>query len=61
MSIERPEVRVEPNRYQPSKAEVEEVFGPPHKADGSPCTVNEAIRTIVQPVQPVQVVEDPEA
>ena len=58
MSIERPEVRVKPNRYQPSKAEVEEVFGPPRKADGSPYTVNEAIRTLMQPVQ---VVKDPQA
>ena len=58
MSIERPEVRVKPNRYQPSKAEVEEVFEPPRKADGSPYTVNEAIRTLMQPVQ---VVEDPQA
>ncbi len=58
MPIELPEVRVKPNRYQPSKAEVEEVFEPPRKADGSPYTVNEAIRTLMKPVT---VVEDPEA
>lgn len=58
MAIERKEVRVKPNRYQPTKAEVEEVFEPPRKADGTAYTVNEAVRTLLQPVE---VVEDPEA
>ena len=58
MTTERPEVRVKPHTHQPSKAEVEEVFEPPRKADGSPYTVTEAIRTLMQPVK---VVEDPEA
>ncbi len=58
MAIERPTVRVMPNRYQPTKAEVEEVFQPPRKADGSAYTVNKAVRTLMRPVN---VVEDPEA
>ena len=58
MTIERKEVRVKPNRYQPTKAEVEEVFETPRKADGSAYTVNEAVRTLMRPVK---VVEDPEA
>jgi len=58
MSIERREVRLKPSRYQPKKADVEEVFEPPRKADGKPYTVSEAIRTLMQPVK---VVEDPDA
>ncbi len=58
MALERKEVRVKPNRYQPTKAEVEEVFTPPRKADGTAYTVNEAIRTLMRPVK---VIEDPEA
>ena len=58
MTIEHKEVRVKPNRYQPTKAEVEEVFEPPRKADGSAYTVNEAVRTLMQPVK---IVEDSEA
>lgn len=54
----RREVRLKPSRYQPTKAEVEEVFEPPRKADGSAYTVGEAIRTLMQPVK---VVEDPDA
>ena len=57
MPIERKEVRVKPNRYQPTRAEVEEVFETPRKADGSAYTVNEAVRTLMQPVK---IVEDPE-
>ena len=33
MTNERKEVRVKLNRYQPTKAEVEEVFESPRKAD----------------------------
>ena len=58
MTLERREVRVKPNRYQPTKAEVEEVFQPPRKADGTAYTVNEAVRTLLRPVK---VVEDPDA
>lgn len=49
-------VRVKPNRYQPTKAEVEEIFEPPRKADGSEYTVDEAVRTLLRPVK---VVKDP--
>ena len=56
--LERREVRVKSSRYQPTRAEVEEVFTPPCKADGSAYTVGEAIRTLMQPAK---VVEDPEA
>ena len=58
MADEREELRVKPNRYQPTKAEVEEAFEPPRKADGSAYTVNEAVRTLLRPVK---IVEDPKA
>ena len=58
MTLERKEVRVKPNRYQPTKAEVEEVFQPPRKAGGTAYTVNEAVRTLLRPVK---VVDDPDA
>lgn len=58
MTIERPEVRVKPNRYQPRKAEVEEVFTPPLKPDGTPFTIDEAARALLRPVK---VIEDPDA
>ncbi len=54
----RQEVRLKSNRYQPTKAEIEEVFTPPRKADGTEYTVGEAVRTLMRPVR---VVEDPEA
>ncbi len=54
----RPTVRVKPNRYQPRKAEVEEVFTPPLKPDGTPYTIDEAARALLRPVK---VVEDPDA
>lgn len=58
MTTKRREIRVKSNRYQPSKAEVEEMFEPPRKADGSSYTINEAIRTLMQPVK---IMEDPKA
>ena len=58
MVIERSEVRLKPNRYQPRKAELEEVFEPPRKADGFAYTIDEAVRTLMRPVS---VVEDSEA
>ena len=58
MPIERPEVRVRPNSYQPRKAELEEVFTAPRKPDGSEFTIDEAARALFRPVT---LVEDPEA
>ena len=57
-AIERKEVRVKPNRYQPTKAEIEAEFQPSRKAYGTAYTVNGAVRTLMRPVK---VVEDPEA
>lgn len=48
---EKPEVRVRPNEYQPSKAEVEEAV----VLDGTP----EDLRAAV--MKPVHVIEDPNA
>ena len=56
--IDRPEVRVKPNIYQPRKAEVEEVFTAPRKPDGSEFTIDEAARALLRPAT---VVEDPDA
>lgn len=55
MNVERKEVRVKPSRYQPTTAEVEEVFEPPRKADELAYAANEAMR---MPLHPVMVVED---
>ena len=58
MTIEQLEVRVRPNRHQPRKAEVEEVFTAPRKPDGTEFTIDEAARALLRPVK---VVEDPDA
>lgn len=49
--IERREVRVKPNRYQPSKAELEE----PVRIDATPDELAAAV------LRPVTVIEDPDA
>lgn len=56
-TLKRPEVRVKPKSYQPSKAEVEEVFAAPRKPDGSALTIDEAARALLRPLK---VIEDPE-
>ena len=58
MTVERDRIRMRPNRYQPTRAEVEEVFGPLRKADGTAYTIDEAARTLMRQVA---VVWDPEA
>ena len=54
---DRPTVRVKPHSYQPSKAELEEVVVL-RKPDGSVPTPRELVRAALQPVN---VIEDPEA
>ena len=55
---ERPAVRVKPKSYQPSKAEIEDVFAAPRRPDGSAFTIDEAARALLRPVK---VVEDAKA
>lgn len=49
--IERRDVRVRPNRYQPTKAEMEE----PVRIDATPDELAEAV------LRPVCIIKDPEA
>ena len=57
MTEERRTVRVKPHSHQPAKAEMEDTIEQ-HKPDGSRWTPEEAARALLQPVN---VVEDPEA
>ena len=57
MTDDKPEVRVKPFSYQPSKAELEKPVIL-RKPDGSRPTVDEVVEAVLRPVK---VVEDPEA
>ena len=56
--ISKKAVRVKPNSYQPTKAEVEELFKAPRKPDGTHFTLEEAAERLLRPVT---LVKDPEA
>lgn len=53
----RPQVRIKPRGYQPSKADLEEPFLI-RRADGTVPTPEEVARVALQPMR---IVEDPEA
>lgn len=55
---EPPTVRIKPSNYQPSKAELEERIRLPPKPDGTAWTPDEVAHALLQPVR---VVEDPDA
>ncbi|MDE2665877.1 MAG: hypothetical protein OXI69_06985 [Acidobacteriota bacterium] len=46
----RKEVRLVPNLYQPTKAEVEPVEPPLNNADGSVVTLEQIARSVLEPV-----------
>ncbi|MXY32705.1 MAG: hypothetical protein F4186_14015 [Boseongicola sp. SB0676_bin_33] len=53
----KPELRIKPNTYKPTKAELEEMFVL-RKPDGSVPTPEEVIQAVLRPVK---VVVDPDA